>query len=414
MACRVSRRGFSLKRLLPVLLVVLVGAVVGVSDAPAGGIADDTCPNVAGENTNTCPPGTEGVPYAIAFKESEGSGCGPGKQTFHLDSGALPPGLNLELGGTLHGTPTQAGTYRFYVEMREPEDDPANCAGERTQKQFTLVINPGVPRLIIGPESAGPGTVGVLYSLPMTATVPDPKTWSIVAGALPPGLTLGATDGVISGTPQAQGSFTFTVLAAIDSARSDTKTLTIEVRAPLVIAPSTPFDATRTVTRWEVGVPFDAALTATGGTGTYTWALVGALPVGMTLGPDGTVLGTPRAAGTFRFAVTVADTEGRTASYAARLVVAPRLAVLPRPLRPGKVGRPFRAKLLATGGVVPKTWRVVRGPLPRGVRFDRLLGLLTGSPKKAGRYRVVFEVTDALEVTSRRAFLIRVFPSADA
>jgi hypothetical protein len=28
----------------------------------------------------------------IRFVESDGSGCGPGRQTFHLDSGLLPPG----------------------------------------------------------------------------------------------------------------------------------------------------------------------------------------------------------------------------------------------------------------------------------------------------------------------------------
>ena len=36
------------------------------------------------------------------FKEREGSGCGPGRQSFHLDSGTLAPGLTLEPGGILH------------------------------------------------------------------------------------------------------------------------------------------------------------------------------------------------------------------------------------------------------------------------------------------------------------------------
>ena len=103
-------------------------------------ISDETCPTIAGENTNTCPAGTVGAPYSISFRESDGSGCGPGRQTFHLDSGVLPPGLSLASDGTLSGTSLQPGSFQFYVEMREPEDDPASCAGKRTQKKFTLKI----------------------------------------------------------------------------------------------------------------------------------------------------------------------------------------------------------------------------------------------------------------------------------
>lgn len=114
--------------------------LVLAGDAPTGGISDEPCPNVAGEHTNTCPPGKLGTSYSITFVETDGSGCGPGEQTFHFDSGALPAGLTLASNGTLSGTPTQLGTFRFYVEMREPQDDPAHCAGKRTQKRFTLTI----------------------------------------------------------------------------------------------------------------------------------------------------------------------------------------------------------------------------------------------------------------------------------
>ena len=74
----------------------------------------------------------------------------------------------------------------------------------------------------------------------------------------------------------------------------------------------------------------------------------------------------------------------------------------------GKVGRLYRAKLTATGGVLPKKWKVKTGPLPRGIRFDRTLGLLSGTPTRPGRYRVTFEATDALKVTSKKTLLIEV------
>ena len=132
-------------------------------------------------------------------------------------------------------------------------------------------------------------------------------------------------------------------------------------------------------------------------------------PSGLVLDPaTGAVGGTPRTAGAFRFTISAADTEGRTASYAATLAVASKLAITTQRLRQGKVGRLYRAKLTATGGVLPKKWKVKTGPLPRGIRFDRTLGLLSGTPTRPGRYRVTFEATDALKVTSKKTLLIEV------
>ena len=64
------------------------------------------------------------------------------------------------------------------------------------------------------------------------------------------------------------------------------------------------------------------------------------------------------------------------------------------------------AKVATLGGVKPATWRIVRGPLPRGVRFDRTTGLLFGIPTRPGRYRVTFEATDALGVTAKKTLSI--------
>jgi hypothetical protein len=371
------------------------------------GIADLPCPTVAGENTNTCPAGTVGQPYSIRFREAEGSGCGPDKQTFTVDSGVFPPGLTLAGSGVVTGTPTEAGTFVFYIKIAEPQGEP-DCAGSVGEKQFTIPINPGVPKLTIGPESAAPGTVGAPYSLAMTATVADTKTWSIVDGSLPPGLTIGASNGVISGTPTTAGSYAFTVRAEINLLRTDTKALTIVVRAQLAITATAPFSIVR-LARTEVGVPFTASLAATGGDGTYTWSLTGALPPGLTMS-NGAIVGTPTTPGIYRLTVGVADAEGRTASYSGTITVAAKLAISTLLLRPAKVGRLYRAKIATAGGVLPKLWKVTSGPLPRGILFDRTLGLLSGTPTKPGRYRVTFAATDALKVTSTKTLVINVLP----
>jgi hypothetical protein len=389
----------------------VVTVLAGIVAATAGGLAfiqGDPCADT--KPLFVCPEGVVDGSYSIQFKGS--GGCGPAlPYQYRVINGALPPGLSLSSSGVISGKPTQAGGWRFWVELSD-EDPPSQswCDPKTAEREFEIGI---LPRILVGPESAAPGTVGVAYSLPMTAVMKysetqtgppsSPVAWSISAGALPPGLALGA-DGVISGAPTTAGSYNFTALAVLDPQRSDTKSLTIEVRAPVTIsAPLVP--------RSEVRVPFRLPLTAQGGTEQYTWSLSsGALPEGIELAPDGTISGTPLEAGAFRFTATATDGENRTADYSGVLNVAPRLTIATRLLKWARVGRLYRQKLVATGGVIPKTWKIKKGPLPKGIRFDRRLGILSGTPAKAGRYRVTFEIVDGLKVKSTKT--LRLFVTA--
>ena len=397
-------------RLVRLSLLLAVAAVVSlgvVSEAPAGvGIADEPCPTVAGENTNTCPVGTVGQSYAIQFREADGSGCGPGKQTFTLDSGVFPPGLALATSGHVSGTPTAPGTFKFFIKIAEPQGE-AGCLGSFGEKEFTIPIVPGLAKLTLGPQATIPATMGMPYSLQMTATVAEPKTWSINSGALPPGLAINPSTGLISGTPTAIGQFDFTVLAKMNGdTRSDTKALGIVVRDPLSIAGSDPFTEARRAVG-EVSAPFEAMLVAAGGNQAYAWTTSGTLPPGL-LFADGALSGTPTTAGMYDFTATVTDTEGRVANYPSRIVVAEKLAISTLLLKPGRVGKLYATKVATFGGVKPATWRIFRGPLPRGVRFDRTTGKLYGIPKKPGRYRITFEATDALDVVATKTLTIIV------
>jgi Putative Ig domain len=120
------------------------------------------------------------------------------------------------------------------------------------------------------------------------------------------------------------------------------------------------------------------------------------------------VTGTPTAAGNFRFTSRATDTEGRIGEYSASLTVASKLAITTQLLRPGNVGKLYRAKVASTGGVIPKLWKVAKGPLPRGIRLDRTTGFLSGTPTKAGRYRVTFQITDGLKVVAMKTLRIDV------
>jgi hypothetical protein len=405
-----SRAGMGRRRLTAlfgVVAVVALAFMVGaISDARAG-IGDDVCPDAHGEDTNTCPPGQVGVPYSITFKLPEGQGCGPGQDSWSVVGGAAPPGLSMSSSGTLSGPPTQAGVFVFDIQMSLP--DTPNCNGTRdtTQRRMTLTINPAIPRLVLGPGSTAPATTGVVYSLQMTASIPDAKTFSISGGALPPGLALDAATGFVAGTPTTAGTYAFTVYAkANGDARSDTKSLQIVVRDPLTITTGAPFESGRAL--GEVRVPLESTWTSSGGSGTYTWALTtGTLPPGV-LFTNGSLSGAPRTAGTYPFAVSVTDSEGRTANVAARISVASALTVTTAALRPARVGKAYATRLRTSAGVKPIAWKIRAGKLPGGVRFDRVVGSLTGVPKKAGRYRLSFEARDSQRVVARRTLTLTV------
>jgi hypothetical protein len=242
----------------------------------------------------------------------------------------------------------------------------------------------------------------------MTASVGDPKQWSINSGTLPTGLTIDPSTGLISGTPAAAGSYTFEVLAkVIADTRTDTKVLGIVVRDALAIVADEPFSETPRAAA-EVTAPFTTTFGATGGDGVYTWALAsGVLPTGLAM-TGATIEGTPRVAGDYRFVVRLTDAEGRAASYAARITVAAKLLITTRTLPLATAGKRYRTKLATTGGVKPTTWKLVSGPLPRGVRLDRTLGVLSGKPTKPGRYRITLEVVDELDVFSTRSLTLVV------
>jgi len=72
-------------------------------------------------------------------------------------------------------------------------------------------------------------TVGGTY----TTTLPSngPGTWMVAGGALPPGLTLDPTTGVITGTPTSGGTFSFTARFRSTTGLTDYRTVTITIGA---------------------------------------------------------------------------------------------------------------------------------------------------------------------------------------
>ncbi|MFC5742326.1 Ig-like domain-containing protein [Dyella tabacisoli] len=164
----------------------------------------------------------------------------------------------------------------------------------------------GSTPITIGPATLPSGTVGSAYpttNLTASGGNGGPYTYFISAGNLPAGLTdsLGGVPGALGGTPTEGGSFTFTVTAS-DGVHDGTRTYTLNIGGGLTVSP--PSGALTAI----IGTAYNQPITATGGTGPYTVALLlgGTLPAGITL-TGNALVGTPTALGASTFSLKVTD-----------------------------------------------------------------------------------------------------------
>ena len=167
------------------------------------------------------------------------------------------------------------------------------------------------------------GTTGSSYTGGVSAGGGQtPYKVSLVGGSLPKGLSLDPASGFLSGVPSSKsaGTYNFTVqfTDALGSTVTQAATLTIDqAETQLKVGKLKPAPAT-------VGDPYSFDLTATGGVTPYTWSVTsGTLPAGLSLDPDGTISGTPTAAGSSSVTVQVTDSSffTETASAALKLTV---------------------------------------------------------------------------------------------
>jgi hypothetical protein len=144
------------------------------------------------------------------------------------------------------------------------------------------------------------------------------------------------------------------------------------------------------------GTPYDAKLTATGGTTPYTWSVAfGSLPNGLTLNPStGEITGTPTDSTGTSFTIQVSDSSPSPQFSSANLSIGPPLSVATSSLPNGTVGSSYSQSLAAAGGVSPYFWSLASGSLPTGVSLDQS-GLISGTPTAAGDYSFVVHVDDS-------------------
>jgi len=235
---------------------------------------------------------------------------GSSTYTWADPSATLPPGLGISPAGVVSGTPTAAGTAAVRLTVTD-------SGGRTATVTFTWTVLTPVTAQAPGNQTSTVGTA--ITALTLTASGGSGGyTWTDPGATLPPGLGISPA-GIVSGTPTAAGTAAVRLTVTDSGGRTATVTFTWTVLTP--VTAQAPGNQTSTV-----GTAITAlTLTATGGSGGYTWTDPSrTLPAGLALSPTGTVTGTPTTAGSATVRLTVTDSGGRTAPPTFTWTVDPR------------------------------------------------------------------------------------------
>jgi Putative Ig domain len=238
--------------------------------------------------------------------------------------GGGPSGTTAAVAVKVISGATEAVTFRVpkSILVAAPTSYQVSIAGStsggstfQSSNSASLTVNP--PLRILTASPLPTGTVGINYSQTLTAKGGSGVyTWAVANGSLPAGLSLNSTTGEISGIPTSPGVSNF-YIKVTDSLKGVTaKAFALTIDPPLSIT-------TQSLPNGTVGDNYSQTLMATGGSGQYTWSVIGgALPGGLTLTPaTGVISGQPNMAGTFNFTIQVTDTVGATATQPLAITV---------------------------------------------------------------------------------------------
>jgi large repetitive protein len=335
----------------------MVAALAGVAASPA--LATYPPPSIhlvcgAAANGGTLqggslcvlPPGMTTAPNsysaAITVTKAGAPGAVGPTVTFALTAGSLPPGLTMAAQGAsgtvISGTPTKAGTSNFTVKATD------GGFTATLAYQITVTVQ-GLPDQLLCSTANGSflisgvcvlpdSVVGQPYQGRLSTSHNAGGTLSVVAGALPPGLSLPATFGtsgaIIGGTatdPGIEPGRNFTVQGTGDQGQPLYQAYSINVNQNLPLAINA--SGGTNLDPGTVGQAYAQNFFLSGGAGPYTWAVAaGHLPPGLTLqttaGPRDTgnqLAGTPTTAGTYTFTMRLTDYPGQQATQQYTLTI---------------------------------------------------------------------------------------------
>ena len=343
-----------------------------------------------------------GAPYSQTFTASGGTG-----PYTYAATGSLPPGVTFS-GDTLSGTPTVPGTYAFTITATDTGTTGAGAPFTIAQN-YTINISP--PTIVVNPATLPNPTAGVFYGQNLTATGGvGTHSLAITSGSLPSGLgtvPLSSAMGII-GTTYEVGTFNFTVTATDANGQTGSRAYTLVIAAPTLTM--TPAPGTLNA---PYGAAFSQAFTASGGSNSFSYAITGTLPAGLSFSGN-TITGTPTVPGSYPITITATDTlltgAGAPFSIAHNYTIdvpAPTIVVNPAALPDPVAGTAYNQVVSASGGVAPYTLALTAGALPTGITLGSG-GALSGTSFEVGTFSFTVTATDANGQTGSTAYTVTI------
>jgi uncharacterized protein YhjY with autotransporter beta-barrel domain len=285
----------------------------------------------------------------------------------------LPAGVTVNpTSGLISGTPLPGSGGPYSVTLQA-----TNATGPGPTAILNLTISENPP--VITSASTASGVTGAAFSYQIVATN---GVSNYGATGLPPGLTVNAASGLISGTPTTPGTFN-AMITAMNGSGSDSQPLTITVTLgpPVITSAATAGGAQ--------GFPFSYQITATNSPGSFNAT---GLPAGLSVNTStGLISGTPTGIGTFTATISATNATA-TATQPLTITLGIGIPVFTSPASAsGGTGLAFVHQLTATNN--PTAFGA--SGLPPGLAVDAVTGLISGTATTAGTFTVNAAATNS-------------------
>ncbi len=291
----------------------------------------------------------------------------------------LPAGLQINAStGVVSGTPRYGQPQKAYT-----------ITGSSATGSAKVTLNSTVVGPQLTPASqtvSAMATTAIRATTAMTAAeFPGPVSYS-VSPALPTGLSLDTSTGVISGTPATSQAATNYVVTGTSGSAQATAKVSIAITAP----PASLSPASQTINGTAGQALSSQTITATGLTGAVTYSITPALPAGLTLNTStGAISGTAAAQAASSYSIAGRETGTETVIYA-RLQLTIAEASAAAALTPatltvtGQAGQTLTPTVApAASGFTGAVTYSVSPALPGGLSLNANTGVISGTPVTA-------------------------------